>query len=287
LVLFVPPAWRAAQWETEMVACAVVVTQPGAAGARLVQALHARGRRALALPAFEFGPAPDEAAARRQLAQLDRFDLAVFVSPQAVRATAALLAGPWPPATAIAAVGRSTAEAALAQLRGAQRARVLVPPAGAAGEDSGSEALWALLLPEAAHLRRVLLLRAQHGREWLGEQLRAAGSEVTPLAVYARHPMRLSPECSARLAELENPLAVLFTSSDACAALRGMLDATLWRRLQQGHALASHARIARALRAAGFGRVLLAEANAAAIDAALAVIERIESRPDQATPRGD
>lgn len=64
----------------------VIVTRPAAGGRALAAALLARGLDALWLPAFEIGPAPDEAAARAALARLADFDLAVFVSPAAVRA---------------------------------------------------------------------------------------------------------------------------------------------------------------------------------------------------------
>jgi uroporphyrinogen-III synthase len=254
-------------------AVTVVVTRPGAAGRELAANLEAAGQPALWLPAFAFGGAPDPAAARALLAGLAEFDLAVFVSPQAVRATAALLAAPWPPETTIAAVGAGTKAAVLASIDGAGAARVLAP----ATEDddprsSGSEALWPLLQAMRPPARRVLLLRAQAGREWLGTKLQAAGATVTPLAVYSRQPLALSAEARARLdAAGAGGLASVVSSSDAVDALVRMLAPSpgALRALLAGRALASHPRIAERLRAAGFADVTVCAADTAAVLEAL------------------
>jgi uroporphyrinogen-III synthase len=253
-------------------ATTVVVTRPGAAGRRLVDELARAGQPALWLPAFEFGAAPDEHAARAVLARLVDFDLAVFVSPQAVRATAALLAGPWPAATAIAAVGSGTRAALLAQIAGAGAATLFAP----AGDDdvrgSGSESLWPLLQAMQPPPRRVLLLRAQSGREWLTERLQALGASVLPLAVYTRRAFVPSDELRRRLdAAASQALASVVSSSDAVEALAEALASQpdVLQSLREGPALASHARIAERLRSAGFRQVLLCAAEAGAVLAAL------------------
>jgi uroporphyrinogen-III synthase len=250
----------------------VVVTRPGAAGQALVAELTRRGRPALWLPAFEFGPPPDEARTRAVLASLADFDLAVFVSPQAARATAALLAGPWPAGTAIAAVGAGTRAAVLAAIAGSERARLL-PARDEELEGSGSEALWPLLQAMQPLPRRVLLLRAQSGREWLADKLQAAGSAVTPLAVYSRQPCAPSAELRARLAAAAaaGGLASVISSSDAVDALADGLGGqpAVLQALRAGPALASHPRIAERLRAAGFARVALCAPDADAIIASL------------------
>ena len=252
-------------------AVTVVVTRPGAAGRALADELGRCGLPALWLPAFEFGPAPDEAQARAVLARLADFDLAILVSPQAVRATAALLAGPWPKATAIAAVGAGTRAAVVAAIGGAGSARLL-PERDGDIEGSGSEALWPLLQAMQPVPRRVLLLRAQSGREWLSEQLQAAGSAVTPLAVYTRLPHVPPAELRSRLAAAaRGALASVVSSSDAVDALANMLadEPAVLQALRAGPALASHPRIAERLRAAGFTRVAVCAPAAGAIVASL------------------
>lgn len=248
----------------------VVVTRPGAAGSSLADELTGRGQPALWLPAFEFGPAPDEARARAVLRSVAAFDLAIFVSPQAVRATAALLAQPWPASTAIAAVGAGT-RAAVAAIGGSERASLL-PAREEDMRGSGSEALWPLLQAIRPLPRRVLLLRAQSGREWLADRLQAAGSSVTPLAVYSRLPCSPSKESRVRLAAaVPAGLASVVSSSDAVASLMDALGSqpAVLQALRDGPALASHPRIAERLRSAGFARVAVCAPEAAAIVASL------------------
>ena len=249
----------------------VVVTRPGAAGRTLAEELTRAGQPAVWLPAFEFGPPPDEVHARAVLASLADFDLAIMVSPQAVRAAAALLGGTWPAGTAIAAVGAGTRAAVQAAVPGAARARLLPAP----DEDirgSGSESLWPLLQAMQPLPRRVLLLRAQSGREWLAEKLQDAGAAVTPLAVYSRLPHVPSAEQRARLGGAAGAgLASVVSSSDAVDALTSMLgdQPGVLLALRAGAALASHPRIAERLRAAGFARVAVcapeAQANLASL----------------------
>lgn len=257
----------------------IVVTRPEAGGRTLTEALTARGLDALWLPAFEIGPAPDEPAARAALGRLADFDLAIFVSPAAVRAAAALLSGTWPARTAIGAVGAATARAVAQSIPGAQSAPLVAP--GAADEhDAGSEAFWDALARAALRPQRVLLLRAQGGRAWLADRLTRAGARVTAVAVYSRRTRSAGGDEIATLRRWRDAgraPATLVTSSEAVAVLVRQFDragARDW--LRAGVALATHARIAERLRAAGFARVLLAAPNADAIMAALGA--QVESR---------
>lgn len=253
-----------------MAARTVLVTRPGAAGRALADDLQRLGQPALWLPAFEFGAAPDEAHARALLARLADFDLAIFVSPQSVRATAALLPGRWPAGTAIAAVGAGT-RSAVASLPGAEGARVIAPAAEVEG--SGSEALWPLLQAMRPPPRRVLLLRAGSGREWLGQQLAAAEAELTTLAVYSRVPPAVTGELRTKLSALaaEGRLVSVVSSSDAVTALADLFSSQprVLSALREAPALASHPRIAARLREAGFTHVVECPLDAAAIAAAL------------------
>jgi uroporphyrinogen-III synthase len=250
----------------------VVVTRPGAAGRVLADELLRLGQPALWLPAFEFGAAPDEARARAVLARLAEFDLAIFVSPQSARATAALLEGLWPRTTAIAAVGAGTRAAAL-QITGAEDAALVSPAGDDDARGSGSEVLWPLLQAMQPPPRRVLLLRAQSGREWLRQQLAAAGASVETLAVYSRLPPAVPDELRQRLSMLatDDGLAGVISSSDAVEAMAALFASQphVLAALRRGPALASHPRIAARLRAAGFGRVAVCPLDAAAIVAEL------------------
>jgi uroporphyrinogen-III synthase len=250
----------------------IIVTRPDAGGRALTDALAAHGLDALWLPAFDIGPAPDEQAAREALARVADFDLAIFVSAAAVRATAALLAGAWPARTTIGAVGAATARAVAQAIPGARSARCIAPDEGDE-HDAGSEAFWDALTRSALRPQRVLLLRAEGGRGWLAERLAEAGARVTAVAVYSRRARSASDDELATLRrwrEAGRAPAMLVTSSEAVDVLAAQIDradAREWFRT--GYALATHARIAARLREAGFARVALAPPRATDIVAAL------------------
>jgi uroporphyrinogen-III synthase len=244
-----------------MAAALIIVTRPGEAGARWQQRLRAAGYAAQWWPAFEIGPAPDEAGARAGLDRLAQFDLAIFVSPNAVAATAERLAGPWPASTAIGAVGAATRAAVAAAW---PTATALVAPL--ADEAAGSESFWESWLHSGRRAARVLILRAQHGREWLAQQFAATGAEVETLAVYARKAHALSASertvLDAAVAAAV-PAVTVFTSTEAIAALDEQVAATKGadRWLRAGSALATHPRIRERLLDAGYRTVELSVAD--------------------------
>jgi uroporphyrinogen-III synthase len=268
-----------------------LVTRPAAAGESLTAALRAAGCDARWLPAFDLGPAPDPQAAQAVLARLASFDLAVLVSPAAVRATAALVDGRWPGAVPIGAVGRGTVDAVRACFGAAPT--VIAPDVGAEvgsevasevasnepttdgaddavgradPEASGSEAFWQALTQRTVATgrapREVLLLRAEQGRDWLRAHFEAVGARVTLLAVYRRTARAWDGDDRAWIAgRRHGPSPVLVvTSSEAVDALLAAADAmpdaaeaaALRAWLQRGRALALHPRIVERLHAAGF-----------------------------------
>ena len=183
------------------------------------------GWDALGWPVFEIGPAPDPEHARRTLGRLADFDLAIFVSPAAVRAAAALLDGAWPGTTAIGAVGAATGVAVSENLKPPAGTFVIAPASDGA---AGSEAFWAEWEQCGRTARRVLILRAQHGREWLAERFGAAGAVVEDLAVYTRTDPSIDPAARSevqRAMASSVPAITVFSSSEAVDALdRQMAD---------------------------------------------------------------
>jgi len=248
----------------------IIVTRAGDSGQLLARALTDAGEEALWLPAFEFKPAPDEARVIDGLGKLSSYELAVFVSPAAVEAVATRLSQAWPTGTAIGAVGEGTRRAILGRIPGAAAATICAPTAlDSDAESSGSEALWRTMQPVVGQMRRVLILRAEHGREWLAEQLVAAGIQVETLAVYTRRTAAVPAEVAQRLrawqAAGRTPVLVV-ASSEAVETVIGLLDPIVGATWSRGAlALASHERIAQRLRAAGFAEVRIAALDAEAI----------------------
>jgi len=253
----------------------IIVTRAGDTGQSLASALVAEGEECLWMPAFVFGPAPDEPRVAQVLGELDRYNLAVFVSPAAVKATASCLGKPWPRSTAIGAVGAGTRRAIRAHIPSARDATLFAPEVGDTESDQGgSEALWRALQPAIGQMRRVLILRAEQGREWLAEEMAAAGANVDALAVYTRRRAPISPAAQADIHrwQVAGRIAVLVVaSSEAVEAVVEQLESVAgaaWTRSVL--ALASHERIAQRLRTAGFTNVKLVAPEVAAIRKAIA-----------------
>jgi uroporphyrinogen-III synthase len=159
----------------------IVVTRPRDLAAGLAARIEAAGGRALVYPAIEIQDLPDPRAALEAIDRLDSFDLAVFVSPTAVRKAFALIGTvrrrPWPAQLVAAGVGAATR----AELEAAGVKSVLAPQ-----ERADSEAL--LDLPELSDVagKRIVIFRGEGGREALGEGFLARGARVEYAACYRR-----------------------------------------------------------------------------------------------------
>jgi uroporphyrinogen-III synthase len=98
--------------------------------------------------------------------------------------------------TVAAAVGPATARAARAAFGGDI---TVLHPSSAQAQDS--EALWDVIVREPQLPRRVLLVRGQVGREWLGEKMRECGIEVQAHVAYEREVAAWPPETLRTLRE--------------------------------------------------------------------------------------
>jgi uroporphyrinogen-III synthase len=250
----------------------VIVTRPQAQADALVAELRAAGIEAVALPLIDIAPVTDEQPLREAWRRLDTYALLMFVSANAVQHFMRLqpASTAWPARLLAASPGPSTTAA----LRKAG-----VPPAllvEPAGEVFDSEALWQQLRTRDWQGRHVLVVRGEGGRDWLAEQLRERGATVDFVAAYLRGPPQLDATARSLLdGALAQPQQHLWaiSSSEAAAHLARLAPQTDWR---AAAAVAPHPRIVQVLQQLGFGQVLLAPADAAA----LAAVAR-EGRPIQ------
>src|SRR5918993_2186602 len=254
----------------------VIITRPASAGRRLLERLLRQGHRACWWAAFDIGDAPDPPHARAVLARLSDYDLAVFVSATAVHAARSLLSGTWPSDTMIGAVGASTHAAIESELQPSQKA---VISATEEDQQSGSEAFWRAWLATRHRAHRVLLVRAQDGRDWLNERFAEQGAQVDTVAVYSRVLHRPSAEELQNLNEWiasgEKP-AIIFSSTEAITALDRQVDSAAQAWLRNGIAIACHPRISDKLLSNGYGRVLNATFDD---DSIVAQLESIDVEP--------
>ncbi|MDB5938933.1 MAG: uroporphyrinogen-III synthase, partial [Polaromonas sp.] len=127
-----------------------------------------------------------------------------------------------------------------------------------------SEALWQVIGARDWQGRRVLVVRGQSagaagassGRDWIARQWQEAGASVDFVGVYQRRAPLLTGAQVARARQASADGSVwLFSSSEAVANLVGLADlqGVDWRRAR---AIATHPRIAQAVRAAGWGVVV-------------------------------
>lgn len=243
----------------------VIVTRPAREAAEWAAALQARGIAAQALALIDIGPPPDAQALQAARAQLGAFRAVMLVSGNAAQHffdpnTALALAGQGLAAikTRVWSPGPGTARTLRAL--GVPAERIDCPAHDAAQFDS--EALWQQVHGQIAPGDRVLVVRGAeagsaqadgHGREWLAQQLQAAGAQVQFIAAYTRAAPAFTPAQQAWAGKAAGSGALwLLSSSQALEHLRAALPGQDWR---QARALATHPRIAQAARAAGFGAV--------------------------------
>ncbi|MDO9596658.1 MAG: uroporphyrinogen-III synthase [Azoarcus sp.] len=232
------------------------MTRPAGQSGSLCRAIEAQGGRALCFPVLAVGPVADQSVFGAVAERLDAFDLAFFVSPNAVNfALDGLLAlRDWPPRLRVATVGKGS-ERALAA-RGFDD--VIAPLAG-----FDSEAV--LDLPafsaETVRGRKVLVLRGDGGRDLLGETLIERGATVEYLACYRR----FCPDIDSAL--LLDPVrrgeidALLLTSTEGARNLAAMVGAEGMDLLSGLPVFASHPRIAAQCRELGLGPVIETDAG--------------------------
>lgn len=241
--------------ELPLVGRRILLTRPVGQNEALADAIRAAGGEPLIFPTLEIRDLDDDAALAAATAVLHEYDLAVFVSPNAVaRALPFILARRvWPAELRAATVGPATAAA----LRAHGVMDVLAP-----AEQFDSEHLLALL-PADLTGWRVAIFRGQQGRPFLADNLRSRGAQVDFVPCYRR-------ERPSTAQSLEGPIdACVLTSSEGVRNLWDMLDPAGRALLRRAVVFVPHARIAAGARAIGLTQVVQTEPGDAGLLAAL------------------
>lgn len=192
-----------------------MVTRPAHQAAPLCELIRAAGGEPLLLPALDIVPPADLAPARALFARLAEFDIALFISANAVEQAAPLIAeaGGLPAALRLVAVGRRSAEA-LRERFG--RVDIAGPP------PYNSEALLGTAALQQVAGARILIVRGAGGRELLADTLRARGAEVDYAEVYRRAEPRHDLDAMVKLNPRAAIDAIVVTSNDALHNLLNM-----------------------------------------------------------------
>jgi len=262
----------------------IIVTRVQPQAQHWVAQFNAQGYDALALPLIEVHGLADASAVRAVWQQWPTYTAAMFVSRHAVDfffKEIEALALDWFAQDAIKTRVWATGPGTVSALAGAGVPTHLIdsPPAQAGQFDS--EALWSQVQTKVKPGDRVLIVRGDStgvddaaaagdagvGRDWLAQRLRQAGGHVDFVVAYQRG----APVWSATQRELAQAAARdgsvwLFSSAESLVHLQSLLPGQDW---SGARAVATHPRIAAAVRAAGFGAVAQARPTLAEVLASI------------------
>jgi uroporphyrinogen-III synthase len=252
----------------------VIVTRPAREAAAWVQSLSQAGLHAVTLPLIDILPVDDPSPVHQTWSGLHGYAAVMFVSANAVLGFFASKSATdqWVIAQSAIkniahqrawATGPGTVQAL--QQAGVPAELIDAPPPEAAQFDS--EALWQRVGSGVQAGQRVLIVRGSDGqavrdaqgnsvgvgRDWLSARLTQAGVVVDFVVAYQRAcPQLDQPQQQLAHSAARDGSVWLFSSSEAIANLRVNLSSQDW---SAARAVATHARIVAAAKAAGFGVV--------------------------------
>jgi uroporphyrinogen-III synthase len=208
----------------------IVVTRPRELAQSLAALIEAAGGTPILFPAI----AIEALAAPPALRELQRFDLAIFVSPSAVQTVMTQLRS-LPRGLRVAAVGAGTRR----ELEKHAIDDVIAPTTLA-----DSEAL--LALPELFQVKgkRIVILRGQGGRSLLGDTLLERGARVEYAECYRRVVPRNDPAGLIAAWQRGEVHAVSVSSGEGLENLLAMLGKTGEGCVQRTPLFVPHARVA-------------------------------------------
>jgi uroporphyrinogen-III synthase len=224
----------------------IVITRPRDQAVQLAQRIEQAGGIPLLFPLLDIVAVQDTLKLHEQVLQLVKFDLAIFISPNAVNYGIAEIraVSDIPPKLKIATVGQGSAKA----LREMGIDNIIAPT-----ERFDSEGL--LDLPELQDITgwRVMIFRGDGGRELLGDTLKARGAIVEYATCYVR-----SKHQQGAQAWLDaKPDAISVTSSEAMGYLWEMLGEKARLALRDTPIFLPHPRIADLAKQQGWQQVQL------------------------------
>jgi uroporphyrinogen-III synthase len=220
----------------------IVVTRPREQAASLAQRITTLGGNAILFPLLEIAPVSDPRPLQELVSRLADFDLAIFISPNAVRYGTASIQM-LPATLRVATVGQSSAQA----LRDAGANEVLAPEGR-----SDSEAL--LALPQLQNVRgwKTVIFRGDGGRELLGDTLKLRGATVEYITCYQRS----KPLQEIGTLLTQKPDAITVSSSEALGYLWDMFDEASRNQISAIPLFVPHARIAEKAQQQGWQKII-------------------------------
>ena len=233
----------------------IIVTRPARQAAGLARQLAALDATPIIIPAIVILPPANRTVLDRVHATLGDFDIAIFVSANAVE-YGVPAPDTWPTDLQIFAPGPGTAAALVAT--GIEDVRIPTTT-------FDSEGL--LTLPELRDVdgERIVIFRGEGGRGDLAESLRHRGAVVTYVECYRRSAPAAAAAGLSEVLREQRAHALTLTSSEGLDNLCALLDAEDLKRFQQLPTFVPHPRIADHARERGFAPIETEGADAGLI----------------------
>jgi uroporphyrinogen-III synthase len=222
----------------------IVVTRPVAQAGPLAEMIRAAGGTPIIFPVLEILDTADIQPLADAIDRLDSFDLAIFISPNAVLRAMNQIAArrAWPDGLRAAAIGKGSVK----ELKRFGIFEVIAPT-----RVYDSERLLELPQLQAVTGQRVVIFRGEGGRELLGDTLAARGASVEYVECYRRARPRTDAAPLLRAWARNEVHAVIVTSSEGLRNLFEMIGKLGQSWLRRTPLLVPHSRIAAAARELG------------------------------------
>lgn len=229
----------------------VLVTRPEHQATHFCQLIEAAGGHAIRFPVIEIVDIEDRTKLQQQIDQLDNYDYAIFISPNAVDKAIGNITKQrdFPQQLKRVAIGRITAQ----QMRELGYPAEIVPDNG-----YSSEALLALPEMQVVTDKKVIIFRGGSGRELLGDTLRSRGADVEYADVYRR----AKPSAIEQLGSLlEKVDVVAVTSNEGLQNLHAMADKVARIQLRKKPLLVGSRRVVELASRLEFNAVIIQAGN--------------------------
>ena len=227
----------------------IVITRPAHQAQPLAGLIRAAGGNPILFPVLEILDAEDLRPLNALIDRLEEFDLAIFISPNAVNKAMNLITArrALPPRLKVTAIGRGSVK----ELRHFGVSNVIAP-----SKKFDSEAL--LELPELKDVagRRIVIFRGDGGRELLGDTLTARGARVEYAECYRRGKPNLDTAPLMKAWARNELHAITVTSSEGLRNLFDMIGKLGQTWLRKTPLFAPHPRIAATARELGLTTVI-------------------------------
>lgn len=227
----------------------VLIARPLEQARNLAAAIGQAGGTSMLFPTLEIRPIALSTQAQTFLARLASYDIAVFISANAVShgVGAVQARTAWPTGILTCAVGKATAQA-LREVGIAAREPT---------DGNDSEALLRMSELQTVKGKQVLVVRGVGGRELLAQTLRSRGAQVDIFECYERHMPAVDVGRLRTAITGDRIAAIVVSSVEALDNLLGLLDEQYLVMLRDCPVFVSHSRVAARAHEAGLKNAIV------------------------------